>query len=91
MPKATESFEDASLLDGSERVKAVTFPVEVNLVESLGSDKYAYFSAPGISGTDFVARLSAESPAGIGRPLELALDPANLHLFDATSGTNLAT
>ena len=84
-----ESFEDASLLDGFERVQAVTFPVEVNLVESLGSDKYAYFSAPGVDGKDFVARLSAESTAGIGQPLELALDPAKLHLFDAASGTAL--
>ena len=85
-----ESFEDASLLDGFQRIKAVTFPVEINLVESLGSDKYAYFSAPGVSGTDFVARLSAESTAGIGQPLELALDPAKLHLFDAASGINLS-
>ena len=84
-----ESFEDASLLDGFERVKAVTFGVEVNLVESLGSDKYAYFSVPGVDGSNFVARLSAESTAAIGQPLELALDPAKLHIFDAASGVNL--
>ena len=84
-----ESFEDASLLDGFERVKALTFGVQVNLVESLGSDKYAYFSAPGAVGSDFVARLSAESTAAIGQPLELALDPAKVHIFDAASGINL--
>ena len=78
---------DARLEGG--RVKAVTFPVQVNLVESLGSDKYAYFSVPGVGGNDFVARLSAESAVGIGRPLELAVDPAKLHLFDAASGNNL--
>ena len=84
-----EGFEDASLLDGYERIKSFTFPVEVNLVESLGSDKFAYFAAPGVSGSDFVARLSAESTAAIGHPLELAVDPAKLHVFDAASGINL--
>lgn len=84
-----EAFEDAALLDGFERVKAVTFPVQVNLVESLGSDKYAHFSVPGAGGSDSVARLSAESKVASGQPLELALDPAKVHIFDAVSGTNL--
>ena len=84
-----EAFEDAALLDGFERTKAVTLPVQVNLVESLGSDKYAYFSVPGVAGNDFVARLSAESAAGIGQSLELAVDPAKLHIFDAASGLSL--
>jgi multiple sugar transport system ATP-binding protein len=100
-----ENFEDAALLDGYERIKAFTFPVEVSLVESLGSDTYAYFSAPGAQaqsgqltelaehygggGTDFVARLSAESTAAVGQRLELALDPEKLHVFDAASGINL--
>ena len=88
-----ESFEDAALLDGFERVNALTFPVEVNLVESLGSDKYAYFSipdsVPDVTGSDFVARLSAESTAAAGHRLELALDTAKVHVFDADTGVNL--
>ena len=84
-----ESFADAALLDGFERAKTVTFAVDVNLVESLGSDKYAHFSVPGSPGTDYVARLSAESAAAVGRPLELAVDPAKLHVFDGASGVNL--
>lgn len=86
-----ESFEDAALLDGFERVKALTFQTEVNLVESLGSDKYAYFSVAGVTGTDFVARLSAESTATVGRPLELSLDTTKLHVFDAATGASLTT
>ena len=42
-----EHFEDAALIDGYERISALTFPVTVDLVESLGADKYVYFTAPG--------------------------------------------
>jgi multiple sugar transport system ATP-binding protein len=38
-----ESFEDASLLSGDARSRGTTFRARVDLVESMGSEKYAYF------------------------------------------------
>jgi multiple sugar transport system ATP-binding protein len=42
-----EHLADASLIDGYQRISAVTFEVNVDLVESLGADKYVYFTAAG--------------------------------------------
>ena len=100
-----EHFDDAALLDAYERITATTFEVTVDLVESLGADKYVYFTTVGDSAkaaqlaelaaesgageNDFVARLSADSKAAIGQSIELAFDPARLHIFDADSGVNL--
>jgi multiple sugar transport system ATP-binding protein len=42
-----EHLADASLIDGYQRIRAVTFEVNVDLVESLGADKYVYFTAAG--------------------------------------------
>ncbi|BBZ77168.1 trehalose import ATP-binding protein SugC [Mycolicibacterium anyangense] len=100
-----EHIEDASLIDAYERIRALTFQTTVDLVESLGADKYVYFATSGDSarsvqlaelaaesGTgenEFVARLSAESKAAAGQTVELALDTTKLHIFDADSGVNL--
>ncbi|KDF01073.1 ABC transporter ATP-binding protein [Mycolicibacterium aromaticivorans JS19b1 = JCM 16368] len=100
-----EHFEDAALLDAYERIQATTFEVTVDLVESLGADKYVYFTTAGDSAkaaqlaelaaesgageNDFVARLSADSTAAIGQSIELAFDTTKLHVFDADSGVNL--
>ncbi|PND56266.1 ABC transporter ATP-binding protein [Mycobacterium sp. ENV421] len=100
-----EHFEDAALLDAYERIQATTFEVTVDLVESLGADKYVYFTTAGDSAkaaqlaelaaesgageNDFVARLSADSKAAIGQSIELAFDTTKLHIFDADSGVNL--
>ncbi|QEN13156.1 ABC transporter ATP-binding protein [Mycolicibacterium sp. ELW1] len=100
-----EHFEDAALLDAYERIQATTFEVTVDLVESLGADKYVYFRTAGDSAkaaqlaelaaesgageNDFVARLSADSKAAIGQSVELAFDTTKLHIFDADSGVNL--
>ncbi|WP_431235510.1 ABC transporter ATP-binding protein [Mycolicibacterium psychrotolerans] len=100
-----EHFEDAALLDAYERIQATTFEVTVDLVESLGADKYVYFTTAGDSAkaaqlaelaaesgggeNDFVARLSADSNAAIGQSIELAFDTTKLHIFDADSGVNL--
>ena len=37
----------------------------------------------------YVARVSAESTAATGHPIDLALDTAKLHIFDAASGANI--
>jgi multiple sugar transport system ATP-binding protein len=38
-----ESFEDASLVSGDVRDRGATFKTTIDLVESLGAEKYAYF------------------------------------------------
>ncbi|UKK40776.1 trehalose ABC transporter ATP-binding protein SugC [Mycobacterium tuberculosis] len=39
-----EHIQDAALIDVYQRIRALTFQVKVNLVESLGADKYLYFT-----------------------------------------------
>jgi multiple sugar transport system ATP-binding protein len=101
-----EHFEDATLIDAKERSRYLTLGVTADLVESLGADKYVYFSTGGVgvrstqlaelsteagdgSGfgeNRFVARVSAESSARTGEPVELALDTSRLNVFDADTG-----
>jgi multiple sugar transport system ATP-binding protein len=38
-----ESFEDAALVDSFQRITGSRVDVDIDLVESMGSDKYAYF------------------------------------------------
>jgi multiple sugar transport system ATP-binding protein len=101
-----EQLEDASLIDTYARIRALRFEVTVDVVESLGADKYVHFRSEGagarsaqlaelaadsgIGENEFVARVSAESTATVGRQLELALDTNKLTLFDADSGVNLS-
>jgi len=101
-----EHFEDATLLDTHQRAQSLTFGVNADLVESLGADKYVYFSTSGAGAQSeqlaelasesdtgenrFVARVSAESNAATGQTVELALDPTKLHIFDADTGVNLS-
>ena len=42
-----EHLQDAALIDGYQRIKALTFEVKVDLIESLGADKYVYFATTG--------------------------------------------
>ena len=42
-----EHLEDAALIDAYQRISALTFEVKVDLVESLGADKYVYFTTAG--------------------------------------------
>jgi multiple sugar transport system ATP-binding protein len=39
-----ESFEDASLVSAENRARGVTFRANVDVVESMGSDNYVYFT-----------------------------------------------
>ena len=77
-----EHLEDASLLDGYARIRALTFEVKVDLVESLGADKYVHFKTEGagahsaqlaelatesgVGENEFVARVSTESKIDAG-------------------------
>ncbi|MFB9907365.1 ABC transporter ATP-binding protein [Allokutzneria oryzae] len=42
-----EHFEDASLIDDAARARGAVFNAQVDVLESMGSDKYAYFSVSG--------------------------------------------
>jgi multiple sugar transport system ATP-binding protein len=100
-----EHFEDATLMEPHERARALTFGVRADLVESLGADKYVYFSTGGAGASSaqlaelaadsgvghnrYVARGSADSAAASGQTVELALDITRLQVFDAVSGVNL--
>ncbi len=100
-----EHLLDAALIDGYQRITAMAFQVKVDLVESLGADKYVYFTTAGcdvhsarldelaaeseVAENQFVARVPAESKAVIGESVELAFDTGKLAVFDADSGVNL--
>ncbi|BBX62879.1 trehalose import ATP-binding protein SugC [Mycobacterium saskatchewanense] len=97
-----EHLADAALIDGYQRIRALTFEAKVDLVESLGADKYVYFSMSGpavhsaqldeleeIHENQFVARVPAESAATVGQSMELAFDTAKVVVFDAETGANL--
>ena len=108
-----EHFEDVALVSPENKPQGVTFRAPVDVVESMGSDIFAYFtlgsgetvtsaeleelakdsgraevgSAGGIS---VVARLNAASTVKEGTDSELWADARALHVFDPTSGENLA-
>jgi multiple sugar transport system ATP-binding protein len=100
-----EHLEDASLLDGYARIRALKFEVTVDMVESLGADKYVHFKTEGAgaqaaqlaelaaesgaSENEFVARVSTESKAVQGQTIELAFDTSKITIFDADTGENL--
>ena len=101
-----EHIDDAALIDTYARIRGLTFEVTVDLVESLGSDKYVHFHTEGegahaallaeltpdsgVSENQFVARVSAESKIVAGQTAELAFDTSRLTLFDADTGANLS-
>lgn len=61
-----EHIQDAALIDAYQRIRALTFQVKVNLVESLGADKYLYFTteSPAVHSVqlDELAEVEGESP-----------------------------
>jgi multiple sugar transport system ATP-binding protein len=59
-----EHFEDASLLDESAKSGGVTFSAHVDVLESMGSEKYAYFTVEGeAASTAELAELAADAGA----------------------------
>jgi multiple sugar transport system ATP-binding protein len=103
-----EQFEDARLIDRAGA--AVTFTGTVDILESMGSEKFAYFTLDSGAvesehlaeiardsgteelggGTQLVAALDPRTTAREGSPIDLSFDPATIHLFEPTSGDNLA-
>ena len=99
-----EHLEDASLIDTYARIRALVFEVNVDVVESLGAEKYVHFKMEGagaqsaqlaaaaeseVSENEFVARVSTESKVTHGQTMELAFDTSKLAIFDADTGENL--
>jgi multiple sugar transport system ATP-binding protein len=68
-------YEPATRKEGSG--SSAILPVEV--VERTGGATYVYLLA---GHTAVVARLDARTSATAGRPLEIAVDPSHIHLFD---------
>jgi multiple sugar transport system ATP-binding protein len=57
-----EHFEDASLLDEAAKSGGVTFSAHVDVLESMGSEKYAYFTLEGERATaSELAELAADA------------------------------
>jgi len=55
-----ESFEDAALV-GEAKSRGATFRAHIDLVESMGSEKYAYFSTEGGIESEELAELAQDS------------------------------
>jgi multiple sugar transport system ATP-binding protein len=91
-PEAGATLPDGPVIAGfrPERLSAeegLRFRVTPDLVESLGSDLFAYFA---VDGRELVARLDVERGARAGEAVELCLDAGRVQLFDPESGRNLA-
>ncbi|MDT7713834.1 MAG: multiple sugar transport system ATP-binding protein [Pseudonocardiales bacterium] len=69
-----EHFEDAALLDEAQRTSGFEFTAPVDLVESMGSDKYVYFTIEG----DAAAAADLEDLAADAGGVDLPHGAANL-------------
>jgi multiple sugar transport system ATP-binding protein len=76
-----EDFEDAALMDG-KRAEGLTFPAVVDVLESLGADKYVYFRLAGPRATaqeleELAADAGASDAPGGTDQVVARLDPAS--------------
>ena len=77
-----ESFEDAAQLSPDARVNGITFRAAIDVVESMGSDVFAYFTLGGenvlsSAELDELARDSGRADTGVsGDQMVARLDPA---------------
>ncbi|MFI5838121.1 ABC transporter ATP-binding protein [Catenuloplanes sp. NPDC051500] len=63
-----EHFEDANLIDSDLRARGHEFTAPVDLVESMGSDKYAYFTLEGDAATSAELEELAADAGGADLP-----------------------
>jgi multiple sugar transport system ATP-binding protein len=57
-----ENFEDAALVEDHQRARGSVFTAQVDVLESMGSDKFAYFTVEGDQATsEELAELAADS------------------------------
>jgi multiple sugar transport system ATP-binding protein len=61
-----ESFEDAALVDADARDRGTTFRATISLVESMGSEQYAYFDIEGGIESEELAELAEDAGADAG-------------------------
>ena len=62
-----EQIEDASLIDPAVKARGTTFTADIDVLESMGSDKYAYFTIDsGRAANDALAELAADSGSDLG-------------------------
>jgi multiple sugar transport system ATP-binding protein len=75
-----EDFEDASLVPSETRHNGITFQSTIDLVESLGSEKYVYFTeelgAVDAAELTELARESGRADSGAGETVVARFDPA---------------
>ena len=76
-----EHFEDAALMDG-KRAEGLTFPAVIDVLESLGADKYVYFRLQGARATareleELAADAGASDAPGGTDQVVARLDPAS--------------
>ncbi len=66
-------------------------PVEVTVVEELGSDAFVYGTS-GVKGTphDLIVRVSARDSVHRGETIYVTTDPKNVHVFDTDTGERLS-
>ncbi len=92
-----EAFSDAS---GGPADGRALLPAEVEIAEQLGPETFAYVRVEGLEVAEIgerpielagalACRLDPRSAVGPGQRLELAVDPASVHLFDPESGNSL--
>ncbi|HUR75208.1 MAG TPA: sn-glycerol-3-phosphate ABC transporter ATP-binding protein UgpC [Sporichthya sp.] len=84
-----EHFEDAELVEEAARADGVTFTGTVEVVESTGSDKYAYFASAGTHASsaeleELAADSGAAEVAGAAGSLTTRLAPASKAAKGAT-------
>jgi multiple sugar transport system ATP-binding protein len=91
-----EHFEDAALVDHRIKDSGMTFTGYVEMLKSMGSDKYVHLPLARTDTADLpgagqlVARLSIASTATEGHNVQIWLDPNQVQVFDPANGHNLA-
>jgi multiple sugar transport system ATP-binding protein len=83
-----EHLQDAALIDAYQRISSLRFEVKVDMVESLGADKYVYFTTEGATvHSDQLAELEElEAESGADQHEFVARVPAE---SKAAKGKNL--
>jgi multiple sugar transport system ATP-binding protein len=107
-----EDFEDASLVSADDRRNGFTFRASIDVLESLGSDVFVYFTLErqqaakaaeleelardsgradtGSSIDTVTARLDPATRVREGQEVELWVDVRPMHVFNPTTGENIA-
>jgi multiple sugar transport system ATP-binding protein len=100
-----EQFEDAALVTSGCEHNPVTFTAQVEMLQTMGSEKYAHFAlrqqkqpteliisaiaADVPDGDHLIVRLPAASRVRQGQAARLWFDPNRAHIFDPFDGRNL--